>query len=445
MATVRTTWRVEGMHCPHCQTAIEQAVSSLPGIQKPRASFRNGTLTALWDAQALPLKSLAASLAKLNYTLEDYQRKPLWRRVLSVAGPLAGLVVLYMLLTHTPLGTWLNAFPLARAGMGLGALFTVGLMTSVHCGAMCGGIGIAQSANAAQQGRKPGHASLMYNLGRVVSYTVIGGIVGALGMAFNLSAATKAFIQIAAAAFMLIMALNLLGGFSFLRRLSFSLPRGLEAKIFGKKAGRSSFYVGLANGLMPCGPLQSMQLYALSAGSWWMGALSMLFFSLGTVPLMLGIGFAGGLVQRFAKPMRVFSALLVAALGMSMLLNGMALAGIGPSSAAPVTADGIARIAGEKQVVRTELNYGGYAPITVQSGLPVEWTISVDEKKLNGCNETLYIPAYDLYVTLKPGDNLITFTPEKSSVLPFSCWMGMIRSRISVVDSLDDIKPGDSR
>lgn len=48
-------------------------------------------------------------------------------------------------------------------------------------------------------------------------------------------------------------------------------------------------------------------------------------------------------------------------------------------------------------------------------------------------------------MTLKPGDNLITFTPEKSGVLPFSCWMGMIRSRISVVDSLDDIKPGDSR
>ncbi|MBP5623054.1 MAG: sulfite exporter TauE/SafE family protein, partial [Thermoguttaceae bacterium] len=57
---------------------------------------------------------------------------------------------------------------------------------------------------------------------------------------------------------------------------------------------RSSLVIGLLNGLMPCSPLQSMQIYALSTGSIIRGALSMLLFSLGTVPLMLGLGVFSG-------------------------------------------------------------------------------------------------------------------------------------------------------
>lgn len=70
---------------------------------------------------------------------------------------------------------------------------------------------------------------------------------------------------------------------------------------------------------MPCGPLQAMQLFALSTGSWYMGALSMFCFSLGTVPLMLGVGLISGtLNRRFAGPMRIACAALVAVMGMSM-------------------------------------------------------------------------------------------------------------------------------
>ena len=58
--------------------------------------------------------------------------------------------------------------------------------------------------------------------------------------------------------------------------------------------GKGLLLIGLMNGLMPCGPLQAMQLCALSAGSWWMGGLSMLAFALGTTPLMLGFGLVGG-------------------------------------------------------------------------------------------------------------------------------------------------------
>ena len=437
MSYSQTTWRVEGMHCPHCEVAVVRAVSTLPGIRQPKASFRKGTLTAQWDESLTPLSDIQSRLKPEGYALSDRPdgapRRPMLQ-FLAIAACLSGL---YLLMSRSDTMGWLNAFPMAKAGMSLGALFLVGLMTSLHCVAMCGGINIAHSANAAQKGRGPMRASLLYNLGRVISYTVIGGIVGALGMVFSISTQFKASIQIVAAAFMLIMALNLLGGFSWLHRLSLPMPRKLSARISAHAAGHSSFFIGLANGLMPCGPLQSMQLYALTTGFWWMGALSMLCFSLGTVPLMLCIGLIGGrLNQRFARPMRVISALLVVLMGMSMLTNGLALAGVRTSAPTTVTPDGMAQIIGDRQVVRTELEYGTYDPITVQAGIPVEWTLVADESRLNGCNNEIIIPAYDLTIPLQPGENKIEFTPEASGVVPFSCWMGMIRRSIHVVDSL---------
>ena len=74
--------------------------------------------------------------------------------------------------------------------------------------------------------------------------------------------------------------------------------------------------------------------------------------------------------------------------------------------------------------------------ITVQAGVPVKWTIHVDEKKLTGCNNAIVIPAYGLRVELQTGDNLVAFAPEEPGTVAFSCWMGMIRSTITVVESL---------
>lgn len=113
-------------------------------------------------------------------------------------------------------------FPTAKAGMSLGALFLVGLMTSLHCVAMCGGINVASAGNTRR-------SAVLYNLGRVVSYTLVGAIVGALGSAFSLSIAVQAGIQLFAAAFMLAMALNLLGCFRFLPSLR--LPGRLSGPV----------------------------------------------------------------------------------------------------------------------------------------------------------------------------------------------------------------------
>lgn len=87
--------------------------------------------------------------------------------------------------------------------------------------------------------------------------------------------------------------------------------------------------MGMLNGLMPCGPLQAMQLYALSTGSFAQGALSMFVFSLGTVPLMFGLGaLSSFLSARFTGVMLKASGAMVIFLGVVMLNNGLSLYGL---------------------------------------------------------------------------------------------------------------------
>lgn len=86
------------------------------------------------------------------------------------------------------------------------------------------------------------------------------------------------------------------------------------------------------------------------------------------------------------------------------------------------------------QYITTALQPGSYDEITVKQGTPVEWTITADEEDLNGCNNEILIPAYGLDVKLQPGENKICFTPEETGTITYSCWMGMIRSSIHVIE-----------
>jgi sulfite exporter TauE/SafE len=74
-----------------------------------------------------------------------------------------------------------------------------------------------------------------------------------------------------------------------------------------------------------------MQLYALGTGSFFLGALSMLLFSLGTTPLMFGLGALSSILSgRFTRIMMRVSAALVLILGIMMLNNGLSLSGLNP-------------------------------------------------------------------------------------------------------------------
>ena len=424
------TVHVSGMYCTNCERRIEESLRSL-GVLTVAASYGDGTVQVSYDDKRVSRTAIERAIRSLDYEVAESSRFNS-----TTASLLVILLALYVIASHLGWLSFLNAFPLIETTMSYGAVFVVGLLTSVHCIAMCGGINLTQSTYAAQEAVNLSASNLLYNLGRVCSYTLIGGLVGALGSVFALSATLKGAISIVAGALMLLMALQMLGVFQPLRKLNLHLPRGFYRALSRRTRGRSTFFVGLLNGLMPCGPLQAMQVYALSTGSAFRGALSMFLFALGTVPLMFGFGFfAGKLNRRYLKYMLSVSAILIFILGLNMTQTGLTLAGqhtvsIPKVAAAPQKAV----VSGEVQKVTSTVDYGSYEAIEVKKGIPVQWNLYVPEGRLNGCNGEVLVPEFDIDLTLQEGDNLITFLPEEAGTIPFSCWMGMINSTITVLE-----------
>lgn len=429
------TFNIKGMHCANCENLIERKLGALCGVKRVIANFRTSRVFVEFDQDVINQKEIEHRMEELNYEVISFgkiNRKKNWLDVLSV---IIIIACIYLIGNRLGLTKIFYYFPMVRQGTGYGILFVIGLLTSVHCISMCGGINMTQSIYASSAGTSVLKCNLMYNLGRVASYTLIGGVIGFVGSVIGFSGRLKGAVAILAGIFMLIMGLNMLNVFPWLRKLNIAMPRKIQYFFQGTRGGKSSFYIGLANGFMPCGPLQSMQLYALSTGSFWYGALSMFLFSTGTVPLMFGFGvLAGKLNKKVSSFVFQISAILVIVLGVGMLNNGLALSGVIFPGESEKEERKIALLKDGYQIVQTELNYGSYEPIEVKKGIPVRFVIHVEEEKINGCNNEITIPEYNITKGLTVGDNIIEFLPVKEGIISYSCWMGMIRSSILVTE-----------
>ena len=213
----------------------------------------------------------------------------------------------------------------------------------------------------------------------------------------------------------------------------------------------------------------------------------MLLFSLGTVPLMLGLGSVVSVLgKRFTEKMLKAGAVLIVVLGLSMISQGGSLSGLlppnllfrllvagcfvgvilnmelhskmmkyvsyavsfmiiaavcltwnfrGNAETVAVAAENGVKIVDGVQVVESVLNPGNYPDITVQAGMPVRWVIQAPEGSINGCNNRMIIREYGFEYAFKPGQNIIEFTPLQAGTVDYSCWMGMIRGRISITEN----------
>lgn len=452
--------KVEDMTCANCEMRIENALKKLDGIVKVKAVFGSSNVYITYDANIIRLNQIIQTIEKLGYTVKNkpdaaVASKPDIKKPDNdkmSANRLLGLVIillaLYVIINNT---AGFDFIPEVNRSMGYGVLFLVGLMTSIHCVAMCGGINLSLCVSYKSDNEISGklsklRPSFLYNMGRVTSYTVIGGMVGALGSVISFSGRAKGIVAVISGVLMVIMGLNMLNIFPRLRKLNPRMPKIFGKKIHDNQGKYGPFIVGLLNGLMPCGPLQAMQLYALGTGSFAAGALSMFMFSIGTVPLMFGLGAISSVISgKFTHKMMKISAVLVIMLGLVMANRGLALSGFFlPSVRFGVSTgtqrNGVATVKDGIQVVTTSLSSGRYEPITVQKGIPVKWTIKARKGDINGCNNEIIIPKFNTSKKLEVGDNIIEFTPTETGTFMYSCWMGMIRSKITVVDDIGSIE-----
>ena len=448
---LRKVLKIDGMTCPNCEMRIENRLKKTEGVLEAHVSYASGTARIGYDPQVISLGGIVGIIEKLDYKAagspggkkssgaaagKSAEKLPM-NQMIGI-----GIILLagYLIIKNT---VGFNFMSGVNQNMGYGILFVVGLITSLHCVAMCGGINLSQcvSYKYADNGNKWSKLkpSVLYNAGRVISYTVLGGAAGALGSAVSFSGTARGIVSILAGVFMVLMGLNMLNIFPWLRKITPHMPKIFGRRLYAGSSKHGPLYIGLLNGLMPCGPLQAMQIYALGTGSPIKGALAMLFFSIGTVPLMFGFGAISSLLSsKFTHKMMKVSAALVMVLGihLNVLLLIFCCSHVSAISPASPSSGSVAAVQGNVQTVTTQLLSNSYTPITVQKGVPVKWIIKADAGTINGCNGTVTIPQYNISKTLQPGDNEIDFTPRQTGNIPYTCSMGMITSTISIVDDV---------
>jgi sulfite exporter TauE/SafE/copper chaperone CopZ len=440
----KTKLKIHGTHCASCEVLVERKFKKLPGVEKVNVSFVSGK-AEVFSHQHIALKEFEGAIKEDGYSVsrwEDRNTSPEAAKHKNSPRDYAeiGAVFLFIVAAYLILKQF-NLIPESlgvTSNMSYGFVFLIGLVAATStCLAVAGGLLLAAAAKYNElypdlTGYQKFKPTLYFNAGRLVSYTFFGGLIGALGSMISLSARGTGILSIIASLVMIILGFQLLNLFPWMRRLQPRMPKFISHKIHdlsGKDTKGGAFVLGALTFFLPCGFTLALQLYVLSTGSLVTGALTMLAFSLGTLPMLLSLSALSSFAKgSFQKHFLRFSAVLVVLLGFWNINNGLTLTGFNfafassagsPAATVPIQ-DG-------KQIVKMTVSGYNYSPsqFTVVQGVPVEWQI--DNQGAAGCGQVLVMPTLGLSKYLSPqGITTVTFTPTETGTIPFNCAMGMM-------------------
>lgn len=329
--TLKTyTFHVSGTHCASCKIFIEDALNEQDFIQEAHADLKrevvevkaNSNQTPEELAQFLTTKiqrnGYSLSVEKINKKNED--NNAIWKAI-----PVGlGFLILFFLLQKSGilnLGIGGQTTPVTS--------FIIGLIASVSsCLAIVGGLVLSLSAKVSQDNVSDTKTFFLFHTGRLVSFAVLGGVLGAVGSAIGINFTFTAILGLLASLVMLLLGLNLVGVFA---KNKVALPSGIF-NFFRRIEHKTltPLVIGFATFFLPCGFTQSMQVSALGSGSFVSGLLIMLSFALGTLPMLVLLSF-GSASFAHGKHAPLFfksAGVVVIGLGLFALLAGLAGLGI---------------------------------------------------------------------------------------------------------------------
>lgn len=328
------TLHVTGMHCPACPVLIESELQDLPEVSHAKASLKNNYVEITGDFGDKTLehvaRDLSAVLKQHGYTLsQEKQRHSVQWQDFTLAIPIAGaFIALFIVLQKLGIVNLVTT-----SNVTYGTAFVIGLIASVStCMAVVGGLVLSMSANFAKEGDKI-KPQLFFHVGRLVSFFVLGGAIGALGSAFQLGATGTFLLSFVVAIILLILGINLLDVFPWVKKLQPTLPSFIGRHVNELKGVNHTLtpvLLGVATFFLPCGFTQSMQIYSLTTGSFWTGALTMSAFALGTLPVLALLSFSSLSIHTKARSGVFFktAGLVVIFFGIFNLINSLVAAGL---------------------------------------------------------------------------------------------------------------------
>jgi len=454
------TYYIKGMHCASCEVLIEKKLLAESNIKSVDVSLAKGLAIVEYENDLPNIGKTNGMFEKYGYTFFNHQPRindnsPASSKF-SINAILIAAVIAVLLFFVLPRTSLAGLVSLSSKST-LPAFFVFGLLAGISsCAALVGGIVLSMSKqwselySSEDRFVKKVEPHILFNAGRLISYAALGGILGAIGSTFRLSPTVSSILIIVISILMVLLGLQMFG-VKALRRFQISAPKGFSRYVADEKNFKGKYMpmvLGALTFFLPCGFTITAQSLALLSGNFIQGMLIMLAFALGTLPMLLTIGFSS--VKFLSNPklsnqfLKVAGALvlLFALFNINSQLNVLGMGSLNDLVSKPKqtaqntsTDDGLPPIVDGKQILKTDASASGYTPnyLKVRAGIPVKWEIT--DKGTSGCtNAVIAKGLFSDSIALTNGQTSEKeFTVNSPGKYKFSCWMGMISGTIEVV------------
>jgi len=444
---------IKGLHCKSCEILVEDQLKEVKGIERAAVNHLKNTAEIYYQGDQPDHGAIKTAIEKAGYSIGQSETTT-WFSKNKTDYQELGLAAIFLVglyFTLKGLGlTSLNILPSGDSGsVTVSLILLIGLTAGFStCMALVGGLVLGLSAKHNELHPEATtlekfRPHLLFNLGRVLGYALLGGLLGLLGLTIQLSTFSLGILTIIIGLVMLVMGLQLIEIFPWAHKLKFTLPKKIS-RLLGldgrqkEYSHKNSIILGALTFFLPCGFTQATQVIAISTGSFLYGGIVMGLFALGTVPGLLSLGGLTAAVKgAFARKFFKFVGLVVLFFALFNISNGLGLTGLnlayGQTKNLDINDPNVTFENGV-QVVRMKELANGYSPnnFTIKQGVPVKWII--DAQAPYSCASSLVMSKYNIRKTLVKGENIIEFTPKEIGRIPFSCSMGMYTGVFNVVD-----------
>ncbi|OGK16594.1 hypothetical protein A2862_03250 [Candidatus Roizmanbacteria bacterium RIFCSPHIGHO2_01_FULL_38_41] len=450
------TYYVTGMHCQSCELLLEKKLSKHTGVLHTQASLKDKTVTFVYNRHhgKPDLDELNNLITEHGYTLGE---QPLGKIVWNQQSIFNAIIVIALLsiayLAVLNLG-FIPNLTLSNSSS-LGAFFLFGIIAGLSsCAALVGGLllSLSKQWNGMYGGNKSHLRFIpftMFNIGRLISYALLGGLLGIIGAFFQLSLGTTAVLVVVVSVIMIILGLQMLG-IPWISGIKLQLPSFITRKASDEQNFQGKYMPFLAGAftfLIPCGFTLIAQTVALTSGNFITSALMMLSFALGTLPVLAMLSFTSMKFQTnptFAGTFNLVAGFLIVAFGFYNINAQFNVLGIpnvstltsltkvaGASNNTALNNEGLGSEiigTGTNQYQQINMKAEGfeYFPRTLSLKAGVLTKLNVKSKDVTGCAQAMYLSGlYDEVVFLNKPETSIEFTPKKGTY-KISCAMGMV-------------------
>lgn len=452
---------VKGMHCAACEVLVEKELLKHENIESANVSLKDNKVIVYYGGDKKPTIDLINnSLKKYGYQL-SYNEIPKQNQkffkskngflevnrhklnnLIKILAVLILLFILFFVFENLHLGQYINI----NSTSTLPAFFLLGFIAGLStCAALVGGLLLSmvkqwnelfEDSSSISEKAKP---HIMFHTGRFISFAILGGVLGIIGSTVSLNNLTIfSILTIIVSIIMFVLALQMLG----VRSAYFfqlSIPKAITrfaANEQNFKGKYMPFVTGALTFFLPCGFTLIAQTIALASGSFVQGSLIMIFFSLGTFPMLAGISFSGlklntrpNLTAQFntiAGIVVIFFALY----NINGQLNVLGMPSLNDlffKNKTQVTSQQqISNEIGEQviNIIAEGFSYIPTSSTTLKSGIPA--VMLIENKGVDGCGAFVTARGlFDGYKQLAWGQNKIYFTPQKGTY-KLTCSMGMV-------------------